>query len=158
MTLEAKAGKFERIQRVRLPFDRRHEDPKKNYGIHGFDIWFILKGPKGATQFMFSIHSFLPHIEREERPKWIAKGSDYKKTISGYDVGYHSLIPQYEDHAESNCDLFPGQKCYYDGSSLLADKWVQEIFSIRDKHPDERVWEMLEEEYNYRFERDEKNV
>ena len=38
--------KFEKIYRVRLPFDGRHKDPNKNYGIHGFDIWFILKGPK----------------------------------------------------------------------------------------------------------------
>jgi len=40
--------KFERIVRTRPPFDKRNPNPNKNYGIHGVDIWFILKGKKGG--------------------------------------------------------------------------------------------------------------
>lgn len=89
--------KFEKITNVRLPFDRRSPDPKTNYGIHGLDVWFILKGPKGATQF----------------------------AVTGFDVGYHSLEPQYEGQTKMECTMFG--ECYYDGSSLRADDWSKNM-------------------------------
>lgn len=136
---------FERIQRVKLPFDRRHSDPKKNYGIHGLDIWFILKGSKGATQFMFTVDAQLPHVN-------VGPMRGDAGLFSGYDVGYHSLTPQYEGQSSMGpCDLFPGHECYYDGSGLQAADWVKEIFSIKGERLEEHVWRKLEEEYKYRF-------
>lgn len=142
---------FKKITRVGLPFDMRNDDPHINYGIHGFDIWFILHGPKGAVQFMISLDLHLPHIEREERPKW-RTGAYYKdEKIRGYDVGYHALTPQYEGQYIRECDLLEGGKCYYDGSALASDEWVKEIFSIRGEKPENRLWDKLEEEYISRF-------
>lgn len=139
---------FEKIQRVRLPFDRRHAEDSKNYGIHGLDVWFILKGPKGATQFMFTANAYLPHVQLEHRAKgWLRDDRPYE----GYDVGYHSLYPQFDGQEPQDCDIFPGHKCYYDGSSLQAERWANHIFSIRGKCLDDTVWDKLEEEYEDRF-------
>lgn len=139
---------LERITKVRLPFDRRDPDPTKNYGIHGFDIFFIVKGSKGAVQFLISVHAFLPHVERDTPS--LRRHSEEK--ISGYDVGYHSKVPQFDGQTPMSreCDILGGT-CYYDGSSLAADRWVKEIFSIRGEHPDEHMWKKLEAEYVERF-------
>lgn len=142
--------KFERITTVSLPFDRRHDDPKKNYGIGGLQIWFILKGSKGATQFMVGFDIYLPHLYSEYLGKF---GPDsLKPKISGWDVGYHARKPQFEGHSPmEGCDLFNGEPCYYDGSSLLADDWVKDIFSIRGEDPAKEIWNRLEQEYIQRF-------
>jgi hypothetical protein len=135
---------FEKITNVRLPYDRRHPDPKQNYGIHGLDVWFILKGPKGATQFAVTFPVYLPHVERESA-SW-----KYKPEIMGTDVGYHAKEPQFEGHAAMPCNLFGGE-CYYDGSSLRADDWAKEIFAIRGEGPENEIWRRLKVEYVERF-------
>lgn len=142
--------KFERITRVALPFDQRNADDNKNYGIHGLDIWFILKGKKGAVQFAVNFPVYLPHVDREyihRFPDW-----NTKKEIRGFDVGYHSFWPHYEGQKSmGSCEVLDGANCYYDGSSLASDRWVENIFSIRGKRPDETMWEMLTQEYKERF-------
>lgn len=146
-------SQFQKITDVRMPFDLRSADPKNDFGIHGLDVWFVLKGPKGAVQFVVTWNVYLPHIEREERPTW-RKYSTYDETVMGVDVGYHSPKPMYEEHlaCRDDCRFVDGGKCYYDGSSLLADKWAKEVFSIRGKIPEEAIWRRLEDEYKHRFE------
>lgn len=139
------AEKFQKITNVRLPFDRRSADPKTNYGIHGLDIWFILKGPKGAVQFAINFPIYLPHVEAE-RYAW-----KYKPEIMGIDIGYHALEPQYEGQTKMECQMFG--ECYYDGSSLRADDWVKEIFAIRGTHLEDEIWSRLEEDYRRRFDK-----
>jgi hypothetical protein len=56
-----------RSTQVRLPFDRRDPNPSKNYGIHGLDIWFIVKGPLGAVQFGATFPCYMPHVMAEFR-------------------------------------------------------------------------------------------
>ncbi len=134
---------FEKITNVRLPFDRRDPDPKQNYGIHGLDVWFILKGEKGAVQFAVTFPVYLPHVQEELE----AKG--YESRIMGFDVGYHAKEPQFDGHKPMACALFG--ECYYDGSSLRADDWAKDIFSTRGMSTDEVVWRRLENEYYERF-------
>lgn len=141
---------FEKITNVRLPFDRRDPNPRKNYGIHGLDIWFILKGEKGAVQYGVTLPVFLPHVQRELE----GKHPDLRslREIRGFDVGYHARAPQYEGQSSmEGCSIFDGEPCFYDGSSLRADEWTEEIFSTRGTHPEERLWDMLLDEYNERF-------
>lgn len=143
---------FETIQRVKLPFDRRHESPSKNYGIHGLDVWFILKGPKGATQYMFNAGIYLPHVEEEYLRRNIDLFS-YKDCgkFSGYDVGYHAKEPQFEgQQPHGDCDILGGQ-CYYDGSGLFAAEKTKEFFSIRGESIEPHIWKFLEEQYLERF-------
>src|SRR3954469_667919 len=108
---------FERITQVRLPFDMRSDKPEENYGIHGLDIWFVLKGPNGAVQFMVNFGVYLPSVTH------VTPGE-----IHGFDVGYHAPTPQYEEQTECECEHLPGGKCYYDGSGLRAEEWVRLIF------------------------------
>jgi hypothetical protein len=141
--------KFEKITQVRLPWDRRDPDPKKNYGIHSTDLWFILKGPKGAVQYAVTLPVFLPHVQRELERK---EGTAFMtREIRGFDVGYHSPRPMYEDQKQMDCVHLEGGKCYYDGSSLRADSWTEIIFSTSGKHPEEVLWKLLEDEYYERF-------
>lgn len=145
--------KFEKITKVRLPFDRRHTDDQKNYGIGGLDVWFILKGPRGAVQFAVNFPQYLPHIDREYPPKF--PDWNERKRIMGFDVGYHALEPQFEGQTQmGDCDVFDGKPCYYDGSGLRADTWVDEIFSVRGKRPEDILWAKLEEEYYELFGKD----
>ena len=39
--------------RWRPAFDKRHSDPKKNYGIHGVEMKWLLTVPDGFIQFVF---------------------------------------------------------------------------------------------------------
>lgn len=135
---------LQKITNVRLPFDMRDPDPSKNYGIHGLDIWFILKGPKGAVQYAVTFPVYLPHIDK----------SDWKydwNQIRGFDVGYHSLTPMFDGQQKMRCQHLEGGQCYYDGSVLQADDWTKIIFAARGVQPEKVIWEMLEDEYRDRF-------
>ena len=150
MTNKNEQKPLERIQRVRLPFDGRADDPKKNYGIGSLIVWFILKGDKGAVQFQFSFtHALLPHVQRDHTLSgWLRT----YETIMGYDVGYHARTPQFDGHEpmKNECDL-TGGKCYCDGSSLRAQEWVDQIFSSAGMDHEKVIWERLEAEYRERF-------
>lgn len=143
--------KFEKITNVRLPFDMRHADDSKNYGIHCLDVWFILKGKKGAVQYAASFRAYLPHVHRELESK-----GGIGEPIYGFDVGYHSRTPMYDGQtAMQNCNVFDGEPCYYDGSSLAAARWTELIFSTTGSPPEEVLWKMLEDEYEKRFGKDQ---
>jgi hypothetical protein len=130
--------KFKKITKVRLPFDMRHQESDKDYGVGGLVVTFILVGDMGAIQYSVGFPCYLPHVKLSGQ-------------ITGYDVGYHAKKPQYEGQGKRDCDLFDLGYCYYDGSSLLADKWTNEIFSIIGQQPENIIWNKLEEEYCYRF-------
>lgn len=54
---------MERIIEVTPAFDRRDPDPSKSYGIHGAEIRMVLKGDKGATQFVLYTNRHLSHVQ-----------------------------------------------------------------------------------------------
>lgn len=141
---------FQKITQVRLPFDRRHSDASKNYGIHGLDVWFILRGPKGAVQYAVTFPVYLPNVEKE----YVNKFPDWnsRKEILGFDVGYHSETPMYKNQSSMKCEHTKTGICYYDGSSLRADDWTQIIFRTTGEAPENVLWKMLENEYKERFE------
>jgi len=118
--------KFKRIQ-------NKHKQGKETM------IRFILKGDKGAIQFMC--------IDLTEIN--INLSMAYKGFMPA-DLGYHAKLAQYEGQEARECDLFG--KCYYDGSTTRADTplriWV-------DKGEDE-LWKFLEAEYEARFGNDGK--
>jgi hypothetical protein len=137
-------------------FDRRDPDPKKNCGIHGVEIRFILTGKKGATQFVIYTNWFLPHVQKE----LYAKGNISHRLKFGQpepmgaDIGYHSRTPQYKGQAKmrGGCQYLGGKPCYYDGSGLRADEFIPAFLSGGS----DAVWKMLEDEYRRRFESGEK--
>lgn len=141
--------KFERIVTVTPAYDKRSDDPKKNYGIGSCRIFFVLKGELGAVQFMIGTDWYPVKVQKEFKDKG---PSDFElKYFSpkpdGWDVGYHSPKPMYDgQHKMEKCDHLEGG-CYYDGSGLRAQEWVKDFVMGGTNW----LWPKLEEEYKYRF-------
>ena len=147
---------FEKIIEWQPAFDKRHSNPSKNYGIHGMTLKFLLKGEKGATQFVIYTGWHLKHVQEE---------LDHKRPDLNYphlschpmpaDLGYHSPIPMYEGQpSQENCSYLSGKDCYYDGSSLNAEKLYWQFV----EEGDSVVWKRLEECYKDQFENKEREI
>ena len=140
---------MKRIVRLRPAFDKRHPDPKQNYGIHGVDMLFVLVGEKGATQFLIFTNWLLPHVTEE----MIAKSTGGASAIElecrflpmAADLGYHSRTETGGVHSEM-CDVLGGE-CWYDGSGLAAER----VFDRLLHEGDAAIWDELEQYYISRF-------
>ena len=132
---------LEKIVRIYPAYDNRHPDPAKNYGIHGAEMGFYLKGKKGAVQFLLYTNWHLPHIQKEL--------SRERMQPQPVDLGYHSPKPTYKGHTviDKHCEFLDGKKCYYDGSTSNA----YEIFNILVKEGDEGMWKELDQYYKSCF-------
>jgi len=139
---------FEQHIRFTPAWDRRHPDPKKNYGIRAVHINFWLKGPKGVISFILYTNWMLPDNEKETHN--IHDGCH--KTLCHplpADIGYHSYKPMYEGETKSDFDCqFLGQPCYHDGSALRATA----VFDVLRREGDDGLWKALESEYLCQFE------
>lgn len=132
---------FERRVSFHPAFDKRHPDPSKNYGIGAATIQFVLIGPGGATQFVMSTGWYLPHV----RAGLLDKADLFLKP-DGWDVGYHSPVPQYdgqEPMGSGPCEYLNGRPCYYDGSGLAAEPVLDALL----REGDAAVWRVLEQRY-----------
>lgn len=142
--------KFERIVKLRPAYDKRNPEPKKDYGIHGVDLLFVLKGKKGAVQFLVFTGWHLPKVQKEldEKPFNPKFPYLFHKPMPA-DIGYHSPKPMYEDHKPltKSCKILDGKPCYYDGSGLQAEK----VFEILVREGSEGLWKYLEKYYNATF-------
>jgi len=141
---------LERIVEFEPAFDKRHKDPSKNYGIHGVTLKMLLKGEKGAVQFVVYTNWQLPHVTEEQ----LRKPADLvsKRVLflpMPADLGYHSPKPMYEDQSPitEECPYLDGKRCYYDGSGLNAER----IFDVLVKEGDKGVWRELEKYYKDTF-------
>ncbi len=146
--------KWEKIVEFSPAYDKRHPNPRKNYGIRSVLFKFVLKKDNKAVQFLFDTDWYLPETVKEYRKQGVA---NYKSTVSlrgehdcgvnGWDVGYHSPIPQFEgQNPISKCEYIKGN-CYSDGSGLYAQQ-NQEILIRKGR---EGVWKFLEKEWNETF-------
>lgn len=148
---------MERIITFEPAYDKRDPNPRKNYGIHGVTLRFVLKGDKGAVQFVIYTNWMLPHVTQELVHKASSK-SDITSYIESCflpmpaDRGYHSLTPRYEDQSivSESCEYLDGKPCYYDGSGLAAEDIYKRLVSEGDS----AVWEELEAYYKQTFEED----
>lgn len=140
---------FTRLVEVRAAFDKRHPDPKKNYGIHGAELAFYLSGPNGTIQFVIYTHWHLPHVQAETDSKPNDPRVPYMfHKPSPADIGYHSKVPRYEGQtpiAESGqCKFIPDGPCYYDGSGLNAER----VFDIMVEGGTDALWAEMERRYH----------
>lgn len=135
---------LERIVRFEPGYDRRITPEGKNYGVHGMQIRFLLRGPKGVMQFLIMTDWFPPMTVREYAVFHPQPVNAYRPIPA--DVGYHAYHPQYEDQTpiRDECSFLNGAPCYYDGSSLYADE-VYDEFSVDG---DAAVWRALEQRYD----------
>jgi len=143
---------FQRTLSLSMPFDRRHPDPAKNYGIHGTDLRMIVYRDGLAIQFLAYLPVYLPHVADELASKCSSHSSYNPFKGMGADVGYHSVTPRYKDQPIRDCDILKSGKCYYDGSGLLAEEWYTEFLK---GGPDviwtklEARWHEMKENYNH---------
>jgi hypothetical protein len=120
-------------------FDKRSKDPKENFGIHGVTMRWIVKGDRGAVQWVVYTNWYLPHVVAE----WKAKGAHMPGPIPA-DLGYHSPVPFYEDQqSQGECKFLDGKVCYYDGSGLNANPLWEKFI----REGGEAVWKELEDYY-----------
>lgn len=131
-------------------FDRRHPEPSKNYGISGGRLTFIVKGSKGAIQFVMGTPFYPASAVQHLINHYANDGREIAKSMApfGWDVGCHSSVPRYEgqEPMQSHCDVIGG-KCFYDGSSLQAEEWLSE-FLINGTN---WLWPELERRYRSTF-------
>jgi len=145
-----KAEKMERRVEFRPAFDRRSADPTRNYGVHGMELAFILKGAAGAIQFVVYTNWHLRRVQEEHDSRIVSdKFPHLFCHPSPADLGYHSRVPQYEGHEPitESCVYLDGAPCYYDGSSLQA----VELYWRFVEHGEDVVWETLEKRYQGLF-------
>lgn len=128
---------FDREIQFTAAFDRRSADPKRNYGIGGVDLTFLLHGPNGSVQFRMSSGWNLKHLRERNRV------SDLFPMAT--DLGYHWPTPRYDNHTKmEKCTALPQGFCYYDGSTLQADPVMDDFFA----NGEEAVWVRLKNLYD----------
>lgn len=155
--------KLKREISITSAYDKRDNNPSKNYGIGACRIFFAVKGSKGAITVNFFTNWFLPSTIKEYKEEGIyknnlLKGKDSFKTkidlietskpISGGSWDVHSKKPLYDGQTLTGGDCeFNGGKCYCDGSCMKAEKYLQILFEKGSKG----VLDKLEEDYNNQF-------
>lgn len=169
--------KLERRVIFKPAYDKRNANPKKNYGIHCVEVWFILIGKKGAVHFGFTTGMYLPQQYKEKTAYMMGDSPNYM----AIDRGYHSYKPMYDGqkvnhptrmiHPKGGIKkkkigkfeipnvkfrkigkkppncLYLGKPCYCDGSALDAQRFLDVLVSKGD----EPVWEMLRDYYSANF-------
>ncbi len=115
-------------------FDRRNDDPRKDYGVHGVDIIFRLSKDGQAVEWRLFTGWQLPHVA--------AKGEGYDKPMPST-CRYHSKTPRHNDQEQSanECEV-TGGVCYSDGTFVTDD-----LFDALREGGDEAVWALLEKKF-----------
>lgn len=139
--VKEKIGKLERKVEFIAGYDKRHTDPKKDYGVHGVDIVFSVKGKHGAISLIICTNWYPTHCR------------DYPLVKNGMiffpmaaDIGYHSYTPQRDwqtKPSQEKCRFLDNKPCYYDGSALRAN----DFFDILTDKGEDALWKELEKEY-----------
>lgn len=136
--------KLKRIIEFLPAWDKRSPNPEKNYGLHGVEMRWYIKGSLGIIQFVLYTNWQLPKVQKEidSYPPNIMLPYLLHKPLPA-DIGYHSPKARYKGQESMKCSLLPQGKCYYDGSSLRASN----VFDLLCSKGDKAVWEYLEAEY-----------
>ena len=145
-TIKEEVNGFERMLTIIPPYDERHPDPSKNYGIHGTDFKMVLGKDRQYMQFVAFLPVYLPHVSQELWEKPIRTYNAFEGM--GADVGYHDIKPHYEGQSVTKDCYLTGGDCYYDGSSLQAHAWYKEFLEFGIDH----IWQKLEERWKDTFE------
>jgi len=125
------------------PWNTKGQPPSKNYGRGALKIRMLLHGPKGSAQFLWSA-GVVPEQRKlltdyGTRQEWEWEHS----APMGFDVGYHADEPQYEGQDVFECAYRPSGQCYYDGSGIAGDDFL-EIFLTKGE---DALWTALMQRY-----------
>jgi len=126
-------------------YDKRSSEPSKNYGVHGVNVVFQVKGEAGGLTFTIFTNWQLPHVQAEMNAKPLHDNPSLRYMFhtpmpAGCDG--HWKTPSYKEQSPiQNCDVTGGD-CYCDGTSLTDD-----LFTLLVTEGDEALWKKLEERY-----------
>ena len=126
---------LEKIVKFYPAFDGRDPNSQKNYGIGDLQVCMLLRGGKGAVNFVFNTGIYLRKTMKKI----------HNQSRNGeVEVGYHSYEPFFKwQTACENCDFLNGKCCYSDSSKLDAQKYLD----ILIRNGDNVIWELLKEYY-----------
>lgn len=125
-------------------YDKRSATPSKNYGVHGVDLRFTLKGAEDGVAFCVFTNWMLPHVQAETDARPVTPDHTFLfHKPQPASVDGHWRISQYEGQTPTTgCDITGGD-CYCNGSGLLAE----DLFNLLVAEGEEAVWKKLEEIY-----------
>jgi hypothetical protein len=135
-------------------YDKRSPSPSKNYGVHGVDINFYLKGPKGALQLLVFTNWQLPQVAKERLAgKYMFSRDDVNALYlpEAADFFIHSSVPLYEGQGieRDSCDWVPeGSPCYLGLNSPAGEK----LFDILLQEGSDGFWAAMQVKYEKIFE------
>lgn len=123
----------------------------EKYGQHGMDIFFSIRGPKGAISCRIFTSWCLPQVQQSNFDLFskYPYGPEYLMQPNIVDISYHAHEPQYEGEcSRDGCSFLDGAPCYSDGSGLYGN----ECFRLGFLHGgSDWLFDRLEEEYEHRF-------
>jgi hypothetical protein len=125
------------------------EKDTENYGVSTCRLIFYVIGERGAVQLMLGTDWGIQRVQ-DHLNKFGWSHNDNPRQPRGWDLGYHSRTSHYEDQTSMKCDLLPEGVCYYDGSSLNADEWIEGLLAGGTVW----LWPRLEQYYRCTFEGD----
>lgn len=144
--LTEKIDGFTRKMWLTPAYHKVHEDPKKNFGVHGLDIHFVLIGPKGAVNWTFFTGCVL-----DKTIEWWKDRGDIDPRFKGWmgtELRYHSPKPMFENQTvcKDVCDWL-GVPCYTDAGYIMGGDMEQPFLMDAEDY----VWKRLENHYNDMF-------
>jgi hypothetical protein len=144
-------------------FDKRSDDPKKDYGIGACRICFAVVGKKGAVTVDFFTNWFLESTVKEYRKEGIFKNNlggekdkiktkiDLEKTSRPIHAGYftiHSKKKVEYSQKTKKCCFINGETCYSYGSCMHAEMYLPILLSKGS----DGIFKELEKEYKRELE------
>jgi hypothetical protein len=124
------------------PWNTRGNPPASNYGRASVKVRFLLHGPKGSVQFLWSTGITPESTIGRFGDEWMHTGP------SGFDAGYHADEPQYPHQDAFPCTYRPSGQCYYDGSALAGDDMLRVFLT----EGEDAMWAALQRRYIEWFE------
>lgn len=151
--------KLKREIQITKAFDKRNDDPKKDYGIGSCRLYFIVKGNKGAVTIDFFTNWFLESTVKEYSEIGIRKNRmDGTKDTVKTKINLHEGIPIHSGvfsihnkkktkyTTKTKCPVL-GDYCYPDISCMYGNKFLPILLSKGS----DGVFKELEKEYKLRF-------
>lgn len=136
---------------IHSAYDRRNEDPSKDYGIGACRIFFVVSGKKGAITVNFGTNWYLPSTVTEYKQVGVrGRIVDLEKEsspITFYSWDIHSKKKMYLGQKKMKACEFVKGGCYCDGSCSKSEQYLTLLL----QNGSNAVLDQLEKDYKDYF-------